>query len=250
MQAGTLETGVAGAAIGNFVGTTLGKYLVGDNIFAQVAVGSVLGTVLGAVGAGQFGALFGSGDGGTKAVESIANHLSADFGAQFANNVKTAGVSALSSFLTAELAESCWLNERGYRTRVGARWGIGPLHQILTRATYKGERRFNRKVWKTKEAKPDADQIVVPVPPIIDAAAFDVVQALLKAKNPKVVPPRVVTGPILLTGIATCASCGGGMTLRTGKSGRYRYYTCATCAQRGKAACKGRSFPWTSLTGW
>ena len=101
VQAGTLETGVAGAAIGNFVGTTLGKYLVGDNIFAQVAVGSVLGTVLGAVGAGQFGALFGSGDGGTKAVESIANHLSADFGTQFANNVKTAGIGALSSFLTA-----------------------------------------------------------------------------------------------------------------------------------------------------
>ena len=29
-------------------------------------------------------------------------------------------------------ALTCWLNERGYRTRVGARWGIGPLHKILT----------------------------------------------------------------------------------------------------------------------
>jgi hypothetical protein len=35
--------------------------------------------------------------------------------------------------------------------RVGARWGIGPLHKILTRATYKGEHHFNRTVWKTKE---------------------------------------------------------------------------------------------------
>jgi hypothetical protein len=26
-----------------------------------------------------------------------------------------------------------WLNERGYRTRLGARWGIGPLYRILTR---------------------------------------------------------------------------------------------------------------------
>jgi site-specific DNA recombinase len=60
-------------------------------------------------------------------------------------------------------------------------------------------------------------------------------------------PPRVVTGPILLTGIATCASCSGGMTLRTGKSGRYRYYICATCAQQGKAACKGRSIPMDKL---
>lgn len=144
-------------------------------------------------------------------------------------------------------ALTCWLNEHGYRTRVGARWGIGPLHQILTRATYKGEHRFNRKVWKTREAKPEADQVAVAVDPIIDAATFDAVQAMLKAKNPKATPPRVVTGPILLTGIATCASCGGGMTLRTGKSGRYRYYTCATCAQQGKSACKGRSIPMDKL---
>lgn len=85
------------------------------------------------------------------------------------------------------------------------------------------------------------------VPAIIDAAVFDAVQAQLRARNPKVLPPRVVTGPILLTGLATCASCRGGMTLRTGKYGRYRYYTCATCAQQGKVACKGRSVPMDRL---
>jgi site-specific DNA recombinase len=37
------------------------------------------------------------------------------------------------------------------------------------------------------------------------------------------------------------------MTLRTEKSGRYRYYTCATYAQQGKAACKGRSIPMDKL---
>lgn len=37
------------------------------------------------------------------------------------------------------------------------------------------------------------------------------------------------------------------MTLRTGKSGRYRYYACATCAQKGKAACKGRAIPMEKL---
>ena len=70
---------------------------------------------------------------------------------------------------------------------------------------------------------------------------------MLQSRNPKVLPPRVVTGPILLTGIATCASCGGGMTLRTGKTGRYRYYTCSTCARQGKSACKGRSIPMDKL---
>jgi hypothetical protein len=40
------------------------------------------------------------------------------------------------------------------------------------------------------------------------------------------------------------------MTLRTGtsKTGRiYRYYTCATCASKGKTACKGRSIPMDKL---
>jgi hypothetical protein len=37
------------------------------------------------------------------------------------------------------------------------------------------------------------------------------------------------------------------MTLRTGKTGRYRYYTCSTCARQGKSACKGRSIPMEKL---
>ena len=136
-----------------------------------------------------------------------------------------------------------WLNGNGYRTRRGARWGIGPLYLILTRTTYKGIHQFNRRYWKTKQAKPETEVISVPVEPIIDELEFDAVQSLLKAKNPKNVAPRVVTGPILLTGLATCAHCGGAMTIRTGKSGAYRYYTCGTCARQGKTACKGRTVP-------
>jgi site-specific DNA recombinase len=37
------------------------------------------------------------------------------------------------------------------------------------------------------------------------------------------------------------------MTLRTGKTGRYRYYACSTCARQGKSACKGRSIPMDKL---
>lgn len=37
------------------------------------------------------------------------------------------------------------------------------------------------------------------------------------------------------------------MTLRTGKSGRYRYHTCASAAQKGKTACAGRSVPMDRL---
>ena len=37
------------------------------------------------------------------------------------------------------------------------------------------------------------------------------------------------------------------MTLRTGKSGRYRYYTCGRQATQGECGCKGRSIPMGKL---
>ena len=144
-------------------------------------------------------------------------------------------------------ATAFWLNARGYRTRSGARWGVGPLHKLVTNPVYKGEAVFNRKNAKSGEAKPASERITVEVEPIIAPAVFDAVQAQLKLRNPRVLPPRIVNGPTLLTGIATCASCGGGMTLRTGKSGRYRYYVCASAALRGKTACAGRSVPMDRL---
>jgi site-specific DNA recombinase len=75
------------------------------------------------------------------------------------------------------------------------------------------------------------------------------VQSGLAARNPRRTPPRIVSGPILLTGLAKRGSCGCGMTIRTGKSGRYRYYTCAGHAQKGKTLCKGRSIAMQALDG-
>ncbi len=57
----------------------------------------------------------------------------------------------------------------------------------------------------------------------------------------------MVSGPTLLTGICFCANCGGAMTLRTGKGGRYRYYTCSIKARQGETGCKGRSIPMEKL---
>lgn len=38
------------------------------------------------------------------------------------------------------------------------------------------------------------------------------------------------------------------MRLRTGKGGKYRYYTCSAAADKGKSACRARPFPCPSLT--
>src|SRR5438445_3793048 len=137
------------------------------------------------------------------------------------------------------------LNEAGIRTRDGGRWGVDA--EVLTRTTYIGRHRFNTKYWKMRERKPEAEVVEMAVPPIIDVAEFEVVQTLLKTRSPALTAPRVVSGPTLLTGICFCASCGGAMTLRTGKSGKYRYYTCCTKARQGETDCKGRTVPMEKL---
>jgi site-specific DNA recombinase len=139
-----------------------------------------------------------------------------------------------------------YLNSRRIFTRDGGRWGIGQVHRILTRRTYMGEHEFNKRS-KTKELKPKTEVVVVPVPPIIDHETFDAVQKLLKARNPKVMPARVISGPTMLTGLIHCAKCGGAMTIRTGKGGRYRYYACSMKARQGPTACTGMAVPMQKL---
>jgi hypothetical protein len=107
-----------------------------------------------------------------------------------------------------------------------------PYHKVLTRTTYIGRHRFNTKFWKTRQRKPENEIVEMAVPAIVDKEEFEVVQMLLKSRSPAMIAPRVVSGPTLLTGICFCAACGGAMTLRTGKSGRYRYYTCCTKARQ------------------
>ena len=140
------------------------------------------------------------------------------------------------------------LNESGIRTRDGGRWGVDAVHKVLTRTTYIGRHRFNTKHWKTREAQTggrgggngrSADHRCRRVRGRADAAQ--------DAKPNTDSAARVVSGPTLLTGICFCAACGGAMTLRTGKSGRYRYYTCCTKARQGETGCKGRAVPMEKL---
>ncbi|MGH7086202.1 MAG: recombinase family protein, partial [Acetobacteraceae bacterium] len=129
-------------------------------------------------------------------------------------------------------AITSYLNARRIFTRDGGRWGIGQLHRVLTRTTYVGCHEFNRSSQKSGP-KSAGEIVTAEVPSLIDQATFDAVQAHLRARNPKVTPARVVSGPTLLTGICFCSDCGGAMTLRTGKGGRYRYYTCSIKARQG-----------------
>lgn len=147
-------------------------------------------------------------------------------------------------------AITCHLNERRIFTRDGGKWGLAQIHAILTRTTYIGEHRFNTRSHKDREKKPESEVAIMAVPALIDRETFDAVQARLKARDPRMTPARISSGPTLLTGICFCAKCGGAMTMRTGKGsagGMYRYYTCSTKARQGKTGCEGRSIPMDKL---
>lgn len=81
-------------------------------------------------------------------------------------------------------AIAAWLNERSIRTRDGGRWGLGAVHQILTRSTYTGRHEFNRR-GKDRKLKPKSEAVVVDVPPIINQGTYDAAQAHLQARKPQ-----------------------------------------------------------------
>jgi site-specific DNA recombinase len=133
------------------------------------------------------------------------------------------------------------LNDRGLRYRRGKAFASARVHEILTRTAYVGTHYFNRKTFKTKKLKDQGEWVELKTPVIIEHETFNRVQRTLEQRRPANTPPRVVNGPTLLTGMAKCSHCGGGMTLRTGKGGRYRYYACNNALTKGKSVCKGQS---------
>ena len=117
---------------------------------------------------------------------------------------------------------------------------------ILTRETYVGRHWFNYREYVTKAPKPELENAIMAVDPIVSEADFTAVQQVLRSRSPKFMAPRAVSGPNLLTGICFCAHCGGAMTLRTGKR-IYRYYACSTKARQGETGCAGQAVPMDKL---
>ena len=89
-----------GGEIGSIFGSALGQSLGGSNPFARIAASSVLGTLLDNVGE-TFGDVVANGTTLVDAANSAFHNFSAELGGQ----IRSAGIGAISAFLTAELAE-------------------------------------------------------------------------------------------------------------------------------------------------
>lgn len=168
--------------------------------------------------------------------EAEAAHVRHVFGLYLGATGRALGVKAIATAL----------NDAGTTYR-GKPFAISNVHRMLTQQAYIGTHWFNVRDSKTRLEKPQAEWVALSVPPLIKPAAFERVRARLAANAPRQTPPRLVNNPTLLTGLAICAACGGGMTMRTGKHNRYRYYTCARRAQKSVRACDAGALPMDPL---
>ena len=133
------------------------------------------------------------------------------------------------------------LNHNGFRYRRDRPFRTNEVHRILRSTTCMGLHHYNRKSSKANRPHDPSEWIAMEVPAIIEPQDFDAIQQHLENRRPSVTPARLTNGAMLLTQIARCPHCGGGMTLRTGKSGKYRYCACSAAATKGKSVCQGHS---------
>ena len=122
-------------------------------------------------------------------------------------------------------------------TMRGSAWSVQKIHTLLSDTLYMGDYYFNVIDSKTGKKRPPDEWVKTPIPAIVDAAVFEQVRIKREARAPNKIPPRRVNSPNLLTGLLKCGICGHAMTLVTGKSGKYRYYKCASRHNQGNHAC-------------
>lgn len=136
------------------------------------------------------------------------------------------------------------LNEKGILRR-GELWSNTGIYQTLTNTVYKGEKRFNQRDSRTRDAKDESQVIKIPVKAIVSEEQFELVAIKLEQRSPKRTHPRRLSSPRLLTGLLSCGECGAAMTLATGTGtgGTYNYYRCTTKSKKSVGLCSSKSVP-------
>ena len=165
------------------------------------------------------------------------------------------GKVAIAKRLNAEAA----LAPRAQQGRPHA-WVPSSVRAVLYRELYRGEIVWNRTkkrdTWgvKCQRPRPESEWLRVPAPAlrIVDEALWDAAHARLAATRQTYLrtqggrlwgrPPSGLASRYLLTGIARCGICGGGLEVRSQSHGRRRafYYSCSSFYRRGPEVCPNR----------
>ena len=139
-------------------------------------------------------------------------------------------------------------------------WAPSSVRAVLYRELYRGEIVWNRTkkrdTWgvKCQRPRPESEWLRIPAPAlrIVDEALWDAAHARLTATRQTCLrtqggrlwgrPPSGLASRYLLTGIARCGICGGGLEVRSRSHGRRRafYYSCSSFYRRGPEVCPNR----------
>ena len=138
------------------------------------------------------------------------------------------------------------------------------VRAVLYRELYRGEVVWNRTkkrdTWgvKRQQPRPESEWLRVPAPElrIVDEELWDAAHARLAATRQTYLrtqggrlwgrPPSGLASKYLLTGLARCGMCGGGLEVRSRKHGRRRefFYSCSSSTSDGDLSLLPASFPW------
>jgi hypothetical protein len=121
----------------------------------------------------------------------------------------------------------------------GFAWN-GQTYDSLSKVAFAitGTRRFNEFDRSVGERKKATDIVEYEVPEIINRATFDVVQALLVSRQPRIKGPRLAAAPSLLGGLVRCdceTSCALTTATGTSRTGKvHTYYKCCQAIKQGR----------------
>ena len=165
------------------------------------------------------------------------------------------GKVAIAKRLNAEAAPA----PRAQQGRPNA-WAPSSVRAVLYRELYRGEIVWNRTkkrdTWgvKCQQQRPESEWVRVPAPElrIVDEELWDAAHARLAATRQTYLrtqggrlwgrPPSGLASKYLLTGLARCGICGGGLEVRSRQHGRRRefFYSCSSFYRRGPQTCPNR----------
>jgi DNA invertase Pin-like site-specific DNA recombinase len=134
------------------------------------------------------------------------------------------------------------LNADGLTSKTGKKWGTTSVEKILHNETYTGTLIWGRKRTNQTHDEPLILRTESAWSAIIDKPTFAMAQAMLSARAPRVVHPRAVDSPYLLSSLIRCGKCGAAMVgHRSGH--RYQYYMCGNARRKGREVCQSPILP-------
>lgn len=125
------------------------------------------------------------------------------------------------------------MNEKGYRTRNGAKFGKTTVKRILTDETYIGMKRANYSKSKGNKKswilKPKSEWVYYEVEPIVSKEVWTEVNAIIKenAKPFPSIPPQI--GKYVFSGLILCGDCNNKMYVMKYKGMKVPRYICRKC---------------------